>query len=906
MHVMLDLRRTAPRRRLTVLALALSCVVAVPAAGQTSASAAAPRVTVACAPLAPQLAAQVDAGWRLYRGGDAAAADSTFGRVLALCPDDRSALVGRGYAATRMNDLSRAAALLDRALAAAPADYDALTGRGMLAWRQGDPATARRAFEAVLRTAPRDSVARSYLERLGVVDTTRLRPYRRPTARVVVARAGRRVLEVSDGRGGWRPHWIKALNVGAALPGRHPSEFPADAATYERWIAMAAEMNVNTLRVYTIHPPHFYRALRRWNLAHPASPMWLIHGVWTELPPGPLEERYDDPAWSAGFRAEMRNVVDVLHGRAAIAARPGHAWGLYDADVSPWTLAYITGREWEPYSVAAYARNHPERTSFRGRWVTVDSGNPMEAWLAAETDYLVGYEMQRWNTQRPVAYTNWPTLDPLHHPTESTTQEEEAIRRARGEQVTVETREFDNDAIALDATRMRPTAGYVAGTFASYHAYPYYPDFMVYDPGYARARSSEGPSHYFGYLRELVAHHGDMPVVISEYGVPSSRGNAHLQPQGWHHGGHDEQAQAAINARLTREIHEAGAAGAGLFAIIDEWFKKNWLVIDFEQPLERNRLWLNALDAEQNYGVIAMRAGHRDSVITVDGVPDEWGERGRWYGADSAASSLPAPLRLRGLRVAHDPAYVYLRIDVDSIDWARGRYLVGIDTYDASRGDRRLPHGGAAAPTGLEFALDLRGPADSRLLVDRPYNPYARELLPGATPPTWESVYHPPFQSVANDDGSYDTLFVAVNRRRFGRDGQVFPEQRIERNLLRHARQQQSTLADWYADPSRGVIEIRVPWGMLHVLDPSSRQVLHGRADSPYPSGIATDGFRFVVQSYDPADPGRPGGLLPRAGRDAALAMPPLWSWPGWEEPQWHEERKPLFDSMRKAFGDIP
>ena len=72
---------------------------------------------------------------------------------------------------------------------------------------------------------------------------------------------------------------------------------------------------------------------------------------------------------------------------------------------------------------------------------------------------------------------------------------------------------------------MRPTSRNPAGWFASYHAYPYYPDFMLYDPGYDRARSREGRSNYFGYLKELKRHHAGMPLVISEYGVPSSRGN---------------------------------------------------------------------------------------------------------------------------------------------------------------------------------------------------------------------------------------------------------------------------------------------------------------------------------------------------------------------------------------------
>ena len=66
---------------------------------------------------------------------------------------------------------------------------------------------------------------------------------------------------------------------------------------------------------------------------------------------------------------------------------------------------------------------------------------------------------------------------------------------------------------------------------------------------------------------------------------------------------------AAIDARLTREIRESGAAGAIIFAWMDEWFKKNWIVIDFERPAERNRLWLNAMDAEQNYGILGQYPG---------------------------------------------------------------------------------------------------------------------------------------------------------------------------------------------------------------------------------------------------------------------------------------------------------
>jgi hypothetical protein len=408
---------------------------------------------------------------------------------------------------------------------------------------------------------------------------------------------------------------------------------------------------------------------------------------------------------------------------------------------------------------------------------------------------------------------------------------------------------------------------------------------MVLDPAYNAAESPEGPSTYYGYLRELVEHHGEMPVLISEYGVPSSRGMAHKQPQGWDHGGHDERAQGEIDARLTRDIHASGAAGAVLFAAIDEWFKKNWMVIEFEVPAERNRLWLNPLDAEQNYGIVAMRPGSRDSAIVIDGRADDWKNV-----PPLMRDAQPDSLDVHAFYVRSDEAYVYLRLDVRGLDWTRRHYLVGIDTYRRDLGDRRFPYTGSVARVGFEFMLHLRGPQDSRLLVDKPYNLYRRVDS--------SVTLNRPLRTRPNEDGSYDSMFVTSNRRRIGRDGTSYPAYRYDRGLLRFARQSETTLADWYADRTNGVIEVRIPWGMLHVLDPSSRSVLFGDARNGNVAGAPTDGFRFVVQSFDPADPGRLHRPLPQGD-------PPTWTWKTWETPQWYAEIKPVFASMRDVFAAI-
>src|ERR1043166_8001427 len=204
--------------------------------------------------------------------------------------------------------------------------------------------------------------------------------------------------------------------------------------------------------------------------------------------------------------------------------------------------------------------------------------------------------------------------------------------------------------IMPDAMLVRPTAADVAGDFAAYHAYPYYPDFIDLDDGYGAARSAAGPSHYFGYLLDLRRHHAGRALLVAEYGVPSSRGVSHLQPEGMHHGGHDEEEMAAIDVRLTREIREAGLAGGIVFAWLDEWFKHTWVTIDLELPAARTRLWHNVMDAEQNYGLLGEYAGAAGATPEPGGDPG----RGRRAGAAGRTGRDRGALRVRARAERHD------------------------------------------------------------------------------------------------------------------------------------------------------------------------------------------------------------------------------------------------------------
>lgn len=841
----------------------------------------------------PAAGEAVAAGWRAYRADSIPQAERHFTAADGLCAGNLDAQAGLGYTALRLGRLIRSDSLFRIVTRADSNNADGWNGLALAAERLRDTATAVNAARHAARINPNDPSPRQVLDRLSPGwDRHPLGTPVRPARLNLAARTRGSRFEIPHGRA-WVPFYIKGVNLGAALPGKFPSEFPPDSATYARWLRQIAGMNANTVRLYTILPPPFYRALRAWNLAHPTRPLWLIHGVWTELPP---RDDFDDPAWKNEFREEMERVVDLLHGSASIPARPGHAAGRYDADVSRWTLAYIIGREWEPYSVLSYDQAHPGSAPYHGTWLTTGPAPAMDRWLAEQCDYLLDYEVRRFNTLRPIAYTNWPTLDPLTHPTEATTEEEIAWRLKLHRPARM-TREYDNDAIGLDANLIRPTPANPAGWFASYHAYPYYPDFMLYDPGYNRARSSLGRSNYFGYLTALKRYHRDIPVVIAEYGVPSSRGNAHFQPQGWDHGGHDEASMARIDGRLTREIRESGAAGGILFAWMDEWFKKNWMVVDLEIPLENTRQWHNMMDAEQNYGVLGMYAGPG---------PELGGDWRVWLsgihlGNDGAPNGAPEALVIRS-----DESYVYLGLQFPGLvgrgfPWDSQSVYLALDTYQPQVGQHRLP-GVTHSEIGFEFLVRLRGPGDAQVRILPDYNPYGPP--PDSTGDDLGRFYHRPVTIADRTDGVFDSMYVTINRARYSRDGTFVPARGYNRGRLRYGTAAASSLSDWYYDSAAGLLELRIPWMLLNVSDPSTRTLLY--------ETVAGDGFGTV-----PAGEWHIGVVITDKSDNAIAASPRLdtgwrldafgdWRWEGWDTPRYHEHLKPAYETMRRIWAAMP
>ncbi|MBL0107360.1 MAG: hypothetical protein IPP52_08750 [Ignavibacteria bacterium] len=86
------------------------------------------------------------------------------------------------------------------------------------------------------------------------------------------------------------------------------------------------------------------------------------------------------------FQNEIKDVIDVIHGKAVINERRGHASGIYSRDISQYTIAILLGREWEPVTVTTTNKKNSSLVNYNGSFIS--SGGKSYGGLACRNDGL--------------------------------------------------------------------------------------------------------------------------------------------------------------------------------------------------------------------------------------------------------------------------------------------------------------------------------------------------------------------------------------------------------------------------------------------------------------------------------------------------------------------------------------
>lgn len=518
---------------------------------------------------------------------------------------------------------------------------------------------------------------------------------------------------------------VKGVNLGVGVPGEWATDYAVSKETYLRWFAQMQEMGANTVRVYITLHDDFYNAFYEYNTAREEAneePLWLIHGVWVnDYIQNSHRDAYDKDFLET-FVRDGRTLVDVLHGNKKISLGRGTGSGFYNKDVSRWVIGYILGVEWEDVTVTYTNHKYPDLPPYQGTYLSAtEDASAFESMLAQVGDRIVSYESRRYKTQRLVAFSNWPTTDPFLYPEDITT--------------------FFMKCAQVDVEHIRTEDAFLAGQFASYHVYPYYPDYLnyilnpatmdrtpIWDGKAVISRAETGPgtpigsvlrrsdfydetgaaNTYLAYLRALRRHH-TMPVVISEFGVSTGRGMAQIDRNTGRNQGHmseQEQGQALVDC--WRDITAANCAGGCVFTWQDEWFKRTWNTMHAVN-LQRTPYWSDYQTNEQYFGLLSFDPGAEECIAYVDGDLSEWTEEDKLFDTGT-----------RALSMKYDEKFIYLLAYEKGFANGQKTLYIPIDTTPKT-GSTYCENFGLRFEDPVDFVLAIDGRDNSRLLVQERY-----------------------------------------------------------------------------------------------------------------------------------------------------------------------------------------
>ncbi|CAM3645108.1 hypothetical protein [Mesobacillus zeae] len=680
---------------------------------------------------------------------------------------------------------------------------------------------------------------------------------------------------LKDGK--WQDITIKGVNMGIGKPGYFPGETAITKDEYLRWLKAIGAMNANSLRIYTLHPPEFYEAFYEYNQTA-EHPLYLFHGAWVnEEMLVEAEDAYSEGT-QADFKREIRQMIDIIHGNAEIAPVRGHASGKYAHDISQYVLGFIIGIEWDPEVVSNTDMLHKGMRPYKGEYfMATEQASPFESWITEMMDYTAAYETKQYNWQHTMSFTNWVTTDLLEHPNEPLEKE---------------------DLATVNPNHIKNTSQFGAGLFASYHVYPYYPDSLHYEKKYTDYMDKEGKkNHYAGYLHDLISAHR-MPLVVAEFGVPASRGMTHENHSGMNQGNLSEDEQGRINVKLFKSILSEGGAGGMVFTWQDEWFKRTWNTMDYDNP-DRRPYWPNVQTNEQNFGLLSFEPGRRGSELRVDGNREDWDKK----------KAKPAFKSKKGfvkdVYFTSDEGYLYYMLELNEpADWDTDHLYLLMDIADEQGQHHFELEKGVQASTdlGIDFKLELTGNQTSRLMVDSYYDPFyfqygnILKMIP-------EKEY-----ARKKGNGIFHPIKLALNKAVYlPKNKETLPFQSYETGRMRFGNANPSSpqfdsLADICLSKDKRLIEGRIPWQLLNVKDPSTKEIMGDLWKKGLQGSEKTEGINMEIAAVRD---GKLSETIPVENEMKTEKGGPLYyTWDEWEQPTTHERLKKSYVYMKKAYGE--
>lgn len=632
---------------------------------------------------------------------------------------------------------------------------------------------------------------------------------------------------------------INGINISSTKPGSFPGDFKANKEDYIRWFNYIKELNLNCLRVQGLMNPEFYEALYEFNLNN-NKPLYLLQGI--SLNEVALEDGEDiqGEKVSDEFKKNIKTTIDAIHGNK-IPTLSSNSKKIYETNISKYVIGYTIGNELA-YDDIIYSEIMNDLKDFKGKYVQAkDNASDTEKYLSYIADYLVEYESKNYKEQRIINFVS---------------VEDDIMKFLRDGYVNKKNKEKR----FIDIENIQKTEDFKSGIFVSYNV------------SVAKDESLINKNILHKYFTELNKYHS-VPVVISEYSVPSARMAGDFIKND-EKGYITEKEQGNMLIEAYNAIKESGCAGGILFEWQDSWYRSSWNTKELF-TLDKSAYWSNTQVFSQNFGLLSFEPGDEKKVSYPDESINEWEENNLIGSNDELTLSMK-----------EDEKYLYFLVELNKPIDEGDRIYIDLDVTPNS-GVNRYEEKKLTFENNVDFIIDL-GKENSRVLVHEYYDTF--KFIESRN----ELKVDPNIINVEKNGQGFSVVKLYYKEKSYSevtntfKDSKSYETGKLVLGNGNPKSEEFNSVADYYINDN--YIELRIPWGLLNFKDPSTKSII----DNFYET------FSFDSKKIDYINV---GVTRKNTNEEGSRLVSKKFKLNSWVKPKYHERLKESYYMLKEEFN---
>lgn len=644
----------------------------------------------------------------------------------------------------------------------------------------------------------------------------------------------------------WENLNIVGVNIDNTKPGSFPLENHVSEEEFTRWIKYIYDMGANCIKVPNLMGEKFYSALQKFN-ENKEDPLYLIQGIYFDETY--LKDGYDPQNMNVkkAFKTNVKLIIDSVHGNPYNYDKPD-ILQFYKFDVSDYVLGYTLGIDFAKHDLI-YTEIMNESTTFKGDYLyTTDNASSFESYLASVGDYLIDYEYDIYKKQRLIGFIGSAS----NHITSG---------KANPVNMSILSKDEDDEKYKdyIDPQNIKSKRNLETGIYASYNVYPSYTEIKEYENNISQ------------YFKNINDYHS-MPVIIGEYGIPSSRSGGDFNIASEIMGVINEEEQGEALVSILKSIKEANIAGSFISQFQDGWHTSSSNTRNLK-ILDRSAYWSDAQTYSQSFGLMAFDPGSNESTSYPDDSIEEW-ENDHIIGQNDNIK----------LYMKSDEKYMYFMVK-SSQDLLDKEIYIDLDITPKS-GSKRSSQYNLEFDSEVDFIININQNKNSSIKVHEYYNRFNFEKEKK------ENKARPDLMNKTKDMDEFSNINIQIRPRMYNETTKKFEEEviyetgRLTQGNANPKSDKFNSVSDFYI--KNDYVEIRIPWLILNFTDPSTKQIQDDFYEIYHTKSIMINEIKAGVTIKDTKN------------NNTIRLNSSSYDLDGWITPKYHERLKQSYYILKK------